>query len=365
MHMDYAGPIQGKWILVIVDAHSKYKDAHVVSSPSSAVTERVLRHTFATHSSSHVIVSDNASSFTSKEISRFSALNGIKHVRCAPYHPSSNGLAERAVKTIKSWPKKVTGDLETRLLRAFARYRLLPQSTTGQSPAMGRQPRSRLDLVYPDLSTQVTTKIDNAKRTTDKNRVERMFHIGDTVSVVNFQGRPKWLAGVLEEQFGPLTFRVRLEDGRLWKIHVDHIRVRGSEVSRQLLGSREQTVTRHSTSDAQLTAPYRHSSPSTTGNSLEDEHPRTQMRTRFQKRKEEERRNNAENKAKRQHISMKPDTKGKRPSAMPLTGEIAAQEYPEAIDDVTMSESRTTFPTSNGSSCRSSGEGPMDVSWDH
>ena len=67
--------------------------------------------------------------------------------------------------------------------------------------------------MYPDLSIRVTTKIDNAKRMTDKNRVERMFHIGDTISVVNFQGRPKWLAGVLEEQLGPLTFKVRLEDG--------------------------------------------------------------------------------------------------------------------------------------------------------
>ena len=119
-------------------------------------------------------------------------------------------------------------------------------------------------------------------------------------------------------------------------------------------GSRKQTVTRHSTSVAKFPAPYKDSSPSTIGDSLEDEHPRTQMRTHFQKRKEEERRNNAENKAKRQHINMKPDTKGKRPSAIPLTGEIAAREYPEDIDDVTMSESQT-FPTSNGSSCRSSG----------
>ena len=118
---------------------------------------------------------------------------------------------------------------------------------------------------------------------------------------------------------------MRLEDGQLWKRHVDHICMniptepvmRGSEVSRQPLGSREQTVTRHATSVAQLPAPYRDSSPSTTGDNLEDEHPRTQMRTRFQKRKEEEIRNNAENKAKRQHISMKPDTKGKWPSAMP------------------------------------------------
>ena len=375
LHIDYASPIQVKWIFVIVDAHSRYIDTHV-SSPSSAVTERMLRRTFATHGSPHVVISDNASSFTCKEFSRFCALNGIKHVRCAPYHPSLNGLVECAVQTIKSGLKKVAGDLEMRSLCVLTRYCLFPQSTTGQSPAMvlmGCQPRSRLDLVYPDLSTQVITKIDNAKRMTDKNRVERMFHIGDTISVVNFQGRPKWLGGDLQEQLGPLTFRVWLEDGRLWKGHVDHIRgniptepvVRGSEESRQPLGSREQTVTRHSTSVVQLPAPYRDSSPSTTGDSLEDEHPRTQMRTCFQKCKEDERRNNAENKAKRQHISMKPDTKGKPPTTMPLTGEIAAQEYPEAMDDVTMSESQTTFPTSNGSSCWSSGEGPRDVSWCH
>ena len=92
----YLGPIQGKWILAIVDAHSKYKNEHIVSSPSSAVTERMLRCTFATH------LRHNASSFTSKEFSRFCALDGIKHVRCAPYHHYSNGLAVYAVQTIKS-----------------------------------------------------------------------------------------------------------------------------------------------------------------------------------------------------------------------------------------------------------------------
>ena len=102
VHMDYAGPIQGKWILVSVDAHSKCIDAHVVSSPSSALTERMLRRTFATHGSPHVIVSDNASRFTRKEFFRLCALNGIKHDRCALYHLSSNGRAERAVQTIKS-----------------------------------------------------------------------------------------------------------------------------------------------------------------------------------------------------------------------------------------------------------------------
>ena len=165
---------------------------------------------------------------------------------------------------------------------------------------MGRQHRSRLDLVYPDLFATVTTKTDD-KKSTDKNRLERMFHIGDAVSGVNFQGRPKWLSGILKKQISPLTFRVQLEDGCRWKRHVDHIRmniptepiVRGSEQSSQPLRSRGQTFKGHSTSVAQLPAPDRHSSLSTTGANLEYDHPRTHIRTRLLKRKEDERRNKA------------------------------------------------------------------------
>ena len=100
--MDYAGPTKDEWILGIMNAHREYIDARVVSSPSSSETERMLRRTFATHRSSIVIVSDNAGSFTSKEFSKFCALNGIKHVRYAPGHSSSNRLVENAVKSIKS-----------------------------------------------------------------------------------------------------------------------------------------------------------------------------------------------------------------------------------------------------------------------
>ena len=87
-----------------------------MSSPSSSETERMLRCTYATNGIPHVIVSDNASCFTNKEFSKFCALNGIEHVSCAPSHPSLNGLAERAVQTIKIGFKKVPSNLKTRLL---------------------------------------------------------------------------------------------------------------------------------------------------------------------------------------------------------------------------------------------------------
>ena len=58
---------------------------------------------------------------------------------------------------------------------------------------MGWQSQFGLDLMYPDLSAKVTTKIHDTKISTDKNGLKRMFHTGDAVNVMNFQGRPKWL----------------------------------------------------------------------------------------------------------------------------------------------------------------------------
>ena len=53
-----------------------------------------------------------------------------------PYHPASNGLAERAVQMIKVGLKKATkGELETRLAQFLFQYQITPHSTTGISPA--------------------------------------------------------------------------------------------------------------------------------------------------------------------------------------------------------------------------------------
>jgi len=39
-----------------------------------------------------------------------------------------------------------------------------------------------------------------------------------------FLGVPRWLPGVIEEKLGPVTFTVRLADGRIWRRHQDHIK---------------------------------------------------------------------------------------------------------------------------------------------
>ena len=52
--------------------------------------------TFATHGLHKTIVSDNRPCSMSSEYEQFVKCNGIRHLKTAPYHPASNGHAERA-----------------------------------------------------------------------------------------------------------------------------------------------------------------------------------------------------------------------------------------------------------------------------
>ena len=103
-----------------------------------------------------MVVTDKDSNFVSKEFEAFLKQNRICHIKTAPFHPSSNGLAERAVQTFKEGMKKLKdGSLETRVSRFLSRYRITPQTSTRVLPTellLGRKPRSRLDLAYPGIS---------------------------------------------------------------------------------------------------------------------------------------------------------------------------------------------------------------------
>ena len=134
IHIDHA-EFEGQLILVIVDSHSKFIDAHIVLSTSSSQTIRKLRQTFATHGHPHVIMSDNGTSFTSAEFQNYCTGSNIKLVHSSPFHPASNGLAEKAVQTVKSSLKKMRGNLEYRLLQVLFKYRITPHPQLVKPPS--------------------------------------------------------------------------------------------------------------------------------------------------------------------------------------------------------------------------------------
>ena len=165
VHLDYASPIENKMILVAVDAYSKWIEAKVVHSSTTQVTIEQLRGLFATHGLPETIVTDNGTCFTSAEFQQFVERNNIQHITSPAYHPSSNGLAERAVQLVKRGLVKLKdGTMETVLSRYLMTYRVTPHSTTGSSPSellMGRKQRTLLHAVHPSISSNVFQNKEN------------------------------------------------------------------------------------------------------------------------------------------------------------------------------------------------------------
>jgi hypothetical protein len=212
--------------LVVIDAHSKWIDAYPMNSSTSMATIEKLRQSFAIHGLPETLVSDNGTCFTSQEFQIFTRKNGIKHIKSAPFRPATNGLAERAVQTLKQGLKKMsTGSVETKVSRVLSMYRVTPQATTGLSPAellFNRKVRTRLDLVMPCVEGRVEQRQMQQKLHHDRLAV-RTFTVGQTVNVKNFARGSKWLPGVVVQVTGPLSYMVKLQDGRVIKRHVDHI----------------------------------------------------------------------------------------------------------------------------------------------
>lgn len=230
VHMDFAGPFLGHMYLLMIDAHTKWLEVHIMGKITSEATIEKCRETFATHGMPEVVVTDNGTSFTSSEFQHFMQQNGVKLIHSAPYHPSSNGLAENAVKTFKAGMKKMSGEtLQSRVQKFLFHYRITPHTTTGRPPAellMGRVPRSRLQMIRPNLHARVQCKQGMQKLYHDRHSRDRSFYCGDSVYVQNFARGDKWLAGTIEKETGPLSYLVNLCDGRLVRRHQDQMKHR-------------------------------------------------------------------------------------------------------------------------------------------
>ena len=245
LHLDFAGPYMGHMFLIIVDACSKWLDAYILSTISSSKTIETLRTVFATHGLPQTIVTDNGSSFTSEEFKQFMEKNGIKHITSAPYHPSSNGQAERAVQTLKQGIKRTPGEsVQERMSRFLFDYRITPHATTGVAPCellMNRKLRSRFELLYPMVRRKVETSQEKQKELHDGKRGVRKFALQDPVYIENFTSRkPKWIPGTIVKVTGPLSYVIELQNGTTVRRHVDSIRKRESSNSEQDSDAEEQ-----------------------------------------------------------------------------------------------------------------------------
>ena len=124
----------GKMLLIVTDTFSKWPEVNIMTKTSSSKTIAALRGMFARNGIPRELVSDNGPQFISHEFQQLTCNNGIRHIRSSPYHPASNGAAERVVQTVKralTVGEKDGLSMEQALAAFLLHYRNTPHATTG------------------------------------------------------------------------------------------------------------------------------------------------------------------------------------------------------------------------------------------
>lgn len=149
-----------------------------------------------------------------------SSYDSIEHITAPPYHPASNGIAERMVRSFKesmARERKSGNGNHDEALRKFLRsYRTTPHTSTNVSPSQmmfNRQPRSVLTLINP--------------RRSHRTQLSK-FNVADKVWITVNQGtkRIKWIPATIKQKIGFLVYLVTLADGNVVKRHQNQLRRR-------------------------------------------------------------------------------------------------------------------------------------------
>lgn len=102
IHVDFAGPFLGTYLLILIDAFWKWPEVDILNKINTDNTIAILRKIFATFGIPKTICPDNGVQFVNPKFANFLKELRIVHKRSAPYHPATNGQAERYVQTIKN-----------------------------------------------------------------------------------------------------------------------------------------------------------------------------------------------------------------------------------------------------------------------
>ncbi|XP_048770087.2 uncharacterized protein K02A2.6-like [Ostrea edulis] len=199
-----------------------------MKSTTSTATINTLPTLFARQGIPAEIVSDNEPQFRSDAFRQFIESDVIRHITSAPFHPRTNGQADRFVQSFKKAIKSASEDsacINKKLNSFLCKYRITPQGTMNGTPSIlmyGRKIRTRLDMMNPNVTTTVVNK-QYSSTAKHCDSVVRDFSNSDAVNVRDYRANSeKWANGRIHSQTGPLSYKVDI-NGTLWRIHVDQI----------------------------------------------------------------------------------------------------------------------------------------------
>ena len=136
--------------ILVVDYYSRYPEVVQLHATTSAAIVNALKSIFGRHGIPSTLVTDNGPQFNCSTFRQFSSQYRFHHITSSPRYPQSNGLVERAVRTVKGLLK---GSTDPHL--ALLSYRATALTWCSLSPAellFGCKIATNL----PQLSSQLT-----------------------------------------------------------------------------------------------------------------------------------------------------------------------------------------------------------------
>ena len=99
--------VNGFHYLIMVDYYSNFIEVSPLQHDTRTSTiVKQMKASIARYGIMDTLVSDNGPQFSSQEFKQFVDSYNIKHVTSSPLYQQSNGLAERAIQTVKNLTKK-------------------------------------------------------------------------------------------------------------------------------------------------------------------------------------------------------------------------------------------------------------------
>lgn len=192
-----------------------------MSKTTTEDTISALSAIFSIEGIPNTIVSDNGPQLTSENFDQFCNNLGITHVTTTPFHPASNGLAERFVRTFKTSVRKNIDDgmsIKNAVHKFLSTYRFMP-NLEGTSPAelmRGRPVRT----IWSQL-------LEPSKKIHRKSSNSTKYQVNDNVYVRNYGKGRKWIPGIIQTKVGNVIFITSTKNG-VCRRHVNQMKPRNS-----------------------------------------------------------------------------------------------------------------------------------------
>lgn len=195
--------------LIMVDYYSNFIEVATLNRDTrSSVVIKKMKENIARYGIMDTLITDNGPQFTSAEFNKFVEEYKIDHITSSPLHQQANGLAEKAVQTVKNIFMKCAERGEDAYL-SLLEMRNTPRGELG-SPSqrlMGRRAKTLMPIVASLIKPKVLepVKVQSnllkerlyQKHFYDKNsKVKDCINPGDTVRIYTPEGwKPAELVG--------------------------------------------------------------------------------------------------------------------------------------------------------------------------